>query len=235
VTIRTALPEVPAGIATLTDRVLPDLFPTTDANAFAQTLTQAVAVEQPPPASTGVVATSLGALGALGTQNFFPPSARWRVAIVLTDGESTAFDDGTVANDLSASPGVRLVLIHVGSADEHVFEDGHADQAYHAQPGSATVLESLATATGGSAYGEGATSAAIRSVRDALGRGPTAVESRTEHTRTLAPYVALVALVPLALLFARFTAGALPARERRRGAGLLHRPAAFRRRLLGTR
>src|SRR5262249_57887205 len=38
--IRDAIPEVPAGIATLTDRVLPDLLPVSDPQAFSQTLGQ---------------------------------------------------------------------------------------------------------------------------------------------------------------------------------------------------
>jgi hypothetical protein len=201
--IRAAVPQVPAGIATLTDRVLPDLFPTADASTFAETVAQAVAVEHPPPTATSVVATSLGAIGALGTQNFFLPSARHRLAIVLTDGESEPFDAGTVARDLAAAPEVRLVIVHVGFADERVYENGRPDEGYHGQPGSVASLESLAATARGTTYGEDSRSAAIRAVRGALGSGPTVVEGRTERTRTIAPYVALLALVPLALLFGR--------------------------------
>ena len=45
------------------------------AAVFEQTVRQAVQVGEPPPAGDAVTATNLGALGALGTQSFFPPSA----------------------------------------------------------------------------------------------------------------------------------------------------------------
>ena len=199
--IRGAIPEVPAGIATLTDRVLPDLFPVADPQAFSQTLGQAVAIEHPPPSTSAVVATSLAGLGALGTQNFFPPSARRRVAVVLTDGESQPFDPAAVAQQLGAGPGVRLVLVRLGSPEERVYTGGHLDQGYRPQPGGGASLDALASATDGSVYGEEALSGAIRSVRAALGKGHTSEAGRVVRTRTLAPYVALLALVPLALIF----------------------------------
>ena len=199
--LRSAIPQVPAGVATLTDRVLPDLFPVADPKTFSQTLRQAVAIEHPPPSTSAVVATSLAGLGALGTQNFFPSSARRRVAVVLTDGESQPFDPAAVAHELGTAPGVRLVLVRIGSPEERVYDGGNLDQAYHPQPGAGASLAALAAATGGAVYGEGELGDAIRSVRAALGNGPTTVAGRVERTRTLAPYVALLALVPLALLF----------------------------------
>src|SRR6185437_9574094 len=178
-----------------------------DANVFAQTLAGAVAVEQPPPTSSDVVATSLGGLGSLGTQNFFTPSARRRVVVVLTDGESEPFDAGAVAHDLAAAPGVRLVLVHVGSAREAVYDGGRPEQGYHAPAGSGALLDSLAMASGGRVFPESDAGGAIRSVRAAIGHGPTVREGRTERTQTLAPYVALLALAPLVLLFTGLGSG----------------------------
>lgn len=203
--IRDAIPEVPAGIATLTDRVLPDLFPVTDPQTFSQTLGRAVAIEHPPPSTSAVVATSLAALGALGTQNFFAPSARRRVVVVLTDGESEPFDSAAVAHELAAAPGVHLVLVRLGSPGERIYAGGHLDQAYRPQPGRADAsLAALASATGTSVHDEHRLEGAIRSVRAALENGPTAGVGSVERTATLAPYVALLALVPLALLFMPF-------------------------------
>jgi hypothetical protein len=199
--IRDAIPEVPAGIATLTDRVLPDLLPVSDPQAFSQTLGQSVAIEHPPPSTSAVVATSLAGLGALGTQNFFAPSARRRVAVVLTDGESEPFDPASVAHELGTEPGVRLVLVRVGSPEERIFTGTRLDQAYRPQPGAGASLGALASATGGTVHGEHALGGAIDSVRAALGNGPTVDIGSIERTVTLAPYVALLALVPLALLF----------------------------------
>jgi hypothetical protein len=208
--IRSALPQVPAGIATLTDRVLPDLLPAADQETFSQTLRESVAIEQPPPGTSDVVATSLAGLGALGTQNFFAPSARRRVAVVLTDGESQAFDPAAVAHELGTGPGVQLVLVRVGSPQERVYDGGSLDPAYRPQPGAGASLAALAGAAGGRVYGEGELGDAIRSVRAAIGNGPTTAAARAERTRTLAPYIALLALVPLALLF-------VPLRRRAQG------------------
>src|SRR5262249_9356879 len=65
--IRSAIPEVPAGVATLTDRVVPNLLPVADGAVFDDTVKRAVEIEEPPPSSSDVVATSLAALGAVGT------------------------------------------------------------------------------------------------------------------------------------------------------------------------
>jgi hypothetical protein len=95
--LRDELIDVPSGVATLTDRVLPNLLPVSDRDSFDQTVRQAVQVDNPPPESDGVTATTLAALGALGAQSFYSPSTRHRIAIVLTDGESRPFDAGRTA------------------------------------------------------------------------------------------------------------------------------------------
>ena len=79
IAIRESLPELPSGIATFTDRVLPSLLPDADPAVFVATIRHALAVGEPPPENDSVVATSLGALGALGTQNYFPPTATKRL------------------------------------------------------------------------------------------------------------------------------------------------------------
>ena len=56
--MRDALPGIPAGVATLTDRLLPDLLPNPDPSVFAQTVNQAVQIEEPPPASSNIKATT---------------------------------------------------------------------------------------------------------------------------------------------------------------------------------
>jgi hypothetical protein len=51
VKLRSALPEIPVGVASLTDRVLPHLFPSADADTFRTTVALALGIEQPPPNS----------------------------------------------------------------------------------------------------------------------------------------------------------------------------------------
>ena len=196
--LRDALIDIPSGVATMTDRVLPDLLPVPDRDSFDQTVRQGVQIEDPPPSSSAVTATTLGALGALGTQSFYAPSAKHRIAIVLTDGESASFDANGTARSLGR---VTPFFIRIGSLGEHVFDTGgHLEPAYHPDASSTAMLATLAQAAQGKTFREGELGAVARAIRAALGRGPTQRDGLTAATRTLAPYVALAALVPLLLL-----------------------------------
>jgi hypothetical protein len=203
--LRDSIPEVPAGIATLTDRALPSLFPTPDPAQFRLTMERAIGLDQPPPTITAVVATNIGAVGALGTQNFFspPPAGKHRVVVLLTDGESRGFDPGPVAQALRHAPGVHLVVVRVGSEGESIWDGSTRESSYHPDPNAGAKLESLASATGTKVYDEGSTGAAARAVEAAVGSGPTVVLGTEAKTRTLAPYLALLALVPLLLVLPR--------------------------------
>jgi hypothetical protein len=199
-TFRTALAQIPSGVATFTDRVLPSLLPDADPSVFDATVLHAVAINAPPPSTSGVVATSLDALGALGTGNYFPPSASKRLAVVFTDGESRAYDPRQVAHDLASGPGIKLILIHVWAPGERVYDQTRPELGYHEDPTSGQQLATLAAASGGAAFGEGSLQAAIARARLDLGSGPTHGVTQSEHTSSLAPYVALLALLPLLAL-----------------------------------
>jgi hypothetical protein len=220
IALRAEIPEVPSGVASLTDQALPYLFPDPDPATFDETVNRSVAVEQPPPVNQSVVATSLAALGAFGTQNYFQSSARRRLVVVLTDGESVPFDPREVARQLAAGPGTHLVLVHVWAPGEGVYSNGRPEAGYHENAASAESLSSLAAAAGGSSFSEDDLGGAIRAAQAAVGRGPTVVEGRSERLRTLAPYAALAALVPLVLVLTRGGAGL---RRRRRAEA--HAPA----------
>jgi hypothetical protein len=201
--LRDELPEVAAGVATMTDYVLPDLFPVSNRAVFDQTVQEAARVGNPPPGGDAVQATNLGALGALGTQSFFPSSVKRRVAIVLTDGESRPFDVGQAAHQLGSGPGVTPIFVHVWGEGERVFDPGgQAETAYHPDSSSAASLASLAQATGGRAFDEGQLGKVVGAVKAALGQGPTRPEGVATTTTALGPYVALAALLPLAFLLA---------------------------------
>lgn len=201
IAIRDALPGVSTGVGTMTDRVLPNLLPSPDEKAFAATVRPAVGIEQPPPASAGVTATSLGSLAAIPAGGTFTPSARKRAIVVLTDGESRPFDTAAVADALGTT---KLVLVHVWDPREAVFRsDGTPEGAYRPNPGSGAVLASLADATGGAVFGERQAAAAAKAVRDALGSGPTVRLGLEPHTRALGRFLALVALLPLGLVLWR--------------------------------
>ncbi len=79
--LQAELPGVPVGIASLTDRVLPHLFPTVDQRVFRETMREAVGIERPPPSTSfGTNVTTLDALGAVPTLNFFTPRAKRRAS-----------------------------------------------------------------------------------------------------------------------------------------------------------
>src|SRR4051794_41815552 len=66
-----AVPDVPSGLAGLTDRVLPYLFPTAGRLAFDETLRRSVAVEAPRPQKARPNAKTLAALVSLGPGGVF--------------------------------------------------------------------------------------------------------------------------------------------------------------------
>jgi Mg-chelatase subunit ChlD len=190
--------DVPLGVATLTDRVLPDLFPTADRGTF-QSVVRSVSIEDPPPRESSVTATAFSALAAVGSQGFFERAVRHRVLVLVTDGESRPFDAAGVASALAAGPGVRVVVARVGAGRDRVRGPRGGAEPYRPDPaGAAASVQQLARATGGRVVA--ATGAAAgAAVRAAVGSGPTVRVGLEPTTDTLAPYVALLALIPLAV------------------------------------
>jgi VWA domain-containing protein len=189
------LGDVPVGLATLTDRALPDLFPTSDRASF-DSATQSLTVEDPPPREVNTVATTFDALRAFGTQGFFPQSVRKRAVILVTDGESRPFDPGGVAQTLGSN-GIQLAVVRVGSGADRVWRaDGKPEANFRPDPrGAGIALGRLATAAHAPS---GADAGSV--IRRALGSGPSAVVGVQPKTRSLAPLPAILALVPLAFL-----------------------------------
>ncbi len=119
--LRAAIPDVPSGVATLTDRVLPNLLPAPDAAAFDATLNQAVAINEPPPRELNPRATTFGALAAVPGAGYFEPSAKHRAVVLLTDGESTYFDAGNVGRAFAAKPRTGLLAVRFWRGDEAIY------------------------------------------------------------------------------------------------------------------
>lgn len=199
--VRAALTGVETGLATMTDRVLPDLLPTDDSTSFGTTVLRALAIDSPPPQAQSVVATTLGSLATIPTDGFFATTARHRVVVVITDGESAPYDEGAVAAAVGTQ--VSLVIVRVGSPRDRVFIGTKPDPAYHANPAASAQLSALARATGGAVFSENQAAAAGDAARAALGAGPTAPRGAEPRPVTLAPWIALAALIPLLLLALR--------------------------------
>ena len=200
--LHSELTDIPSGVATLTDRVLPDLFPTGDAAAFASTLSH-VGIEQPPPQSIEVNATTFAPLADLATQGYFAPGARRRLLVVLTDGETHAFSAAAVARALRSGVGVKLAVVHVWAGGERVFGRSGQPESYRPDPQSGLPLANLAAAAGGRVFGEHDLGAAESYTRSALGTGPTTARGHAVRTTPLAPYLAATALVPLLFVLRR--------------------------------
>ncbi len=203
-TLRAALPEVRFGIASLTDRTLPHLFPSIDQEVFESTLTRSLGIEQPPPRSSlATNATSLDALATIRTQRYFAPKSSKRLLIVLTDGESQPVSAARLASILRRPPVTDVLLMHFWHADERVFSGDSPEPQYRPDPASAVVLDGLATSVSGNVYSESEIGAATAKARELIGSGPTVVRGEESGQVPLAPYLAAFALAPLALLLWR--------------------------------
>jgi hypothetical protein len=202
--VRAQLGQVPAGVATMTDRLLPHLFPTPDTEVFTATLERSIAIDQPPPVNWNRTATTLGALSALATRNFFSREIRRRVAIVFTDAESRAFATETIGALFRRKPRVTPVFVRVGSANERVYTlEGDLEAAYRPVPSTVATIRALAAATGGEAFDEGELGRVVEAARRAVGSGRTEVRGNERNKLALAPYTVALAFLPLGLLLWR--------------------------------
>jgi VWA domain-containing protein len=204
VRLREELPGVRVGVASITDRVLPHLFPTADDDVFRTTLYRSVDIEQPPPRSQySVNATSFDTLTDVATRRFFAPTAKRRVLVVLTDGESIPITAARIGRVFARPPAIKTVFVHVWNENEHVYGTSGPEPQYHTDPSSRAILEALSVATGGAVYPESQIEAAATQARKFVGSGPTEAEGVRDNRNGMAPYLALAALLPLGLLLTR--------------------------------
>jgi hypothetical protein len=203
-TIRASLSDVPVGVASLTDRVLPHLFPSSDEEVFEATLQRSLGIEQPPPRSSFATgATSLNALATLRGLRYFTPSSTARLAIVLTDGETQPVANARLGGLFQREPAIEVIFVQFWDDDERVFSRGVPEPQYRADPSARAVLDRLAASTKGAVYTERQLGSATSTARDLLGDGPSAVEGRQAGQLALAPYLAAAALFPFGLLLWR--------------------------------
>jgi hypothetical protein len=197
------LPDVPVGIASLTDRLLPHLFPTVDQRVFQKTMREAVGIERPPPSTSfGTKVTTLDALGAVPTLGYYRPQAKKRALVVFTDGESQPVTD-VLSSDFSRRPHVDVTFVHVGDPSERIYEGGVAEAGYRSDPTAGAILTAAAARVHGRVLPEGNVDGIAAAVRGALGTGPT-VGRRIEGSRkALMPLVAMLAVLPLGFVLLR--------------------------------
>jgi len=202
--VRGDLRDIPVGLASITDRAMPHLFPSPSLATFHATLWQSMGIERPPPSDGfSVLITTLGSLARLASDNFFAPTAQRRLMIVFTDGETKPFVDRSLATLFRRPPGVSTIFVHVWQPDERVFVNGTPDPLYRPVPRSGAYIRALATATGGDAYDEGSFQAIVDAARRDLGDGPTRTLARDQEEFAMAPWLAGFAFLPLSFLLWR--------------------------------
>lgn len=199
---RDGIPTVPIGLASITDRTLPLLFPSANRKSFTETLDQALGVDRPASSvAEDVRATRFGAIGAIGTRNFFRDAER-RLVVVFTDAETTGFDPSGIAQAL-ADADIQLIVVRISRPGERVFGPQGAPEPYEPDTDSGAAAQRLAEAAGGRAFDEGELGEAISAARGMLGEGPTVSLGVRSDIDPLAPYVFLAALLPLGFLLYR--------------------------------
>lgn len=203
--LRAELPNLPVGVASLTDRVLPHLFPSVSVNAFNATLDEALAVDRPTMSfqygdSSG---TKIGKLADFVTGNYFEASAKKRVLVVFTDGE-------TLPEKVSILPArfkdgnLRVFFFRYWGAEQRVYDaGGQLNPAYSPDPTSLRILDGLVRSIGSRLFGPGQAGQAASAIRKVIGKGPTTVRGRELNSFLLTPYVLLFAIVPLGFLLVR--------------------------------
>jgi von Willebrand factor type A domain len=198
------LPEVPIGIASLTDRVLPHLFPTVDRGLLAATLQKTMGVESPGPSVfyIGTRATTYEALADLPTLSYFTPATTRRVVVVFTDGETRPLA-GSLPAAFEKEPHVDAVFVRLWDARERINVTGVPEVDYAPDPGSEADLGRIAASIDGAVVGEGETARLEEVVADLLGTGPTRARENEGTRRSLMPWVALAAAFPLGFVLFR--------------------------------
>jgi hypothetical protein len=202
--LRNELADVPVGLASITDRALPHLFPSPDSDTFDVTVERSMGIERPPPTdgfSTRI--TTLGSIARIASDNFFAPTTRKRLIVVFTDGETKPFVDESLGTVFREPPGVQAVFVRIWGAGEHVYDGHRMDPLYRPDPSSATYIQQLAATTGGVAVDAGDFDSVVKAAREALGHGPTQVLKNEQRRLELAPYLAGFAFLPLGFLLWR--------------------------------
>jgi hypothetical protein len=200
--LRRGISDVPVGIASLTDRALPHLFPTLDAQVFESVLRDAIGIERPPPSGTEDMATDYNTLGDTATNNYYGAGVKKRLLVVFSDGESKYFDDAMLKRDFEKG-NVRVFFVHLWHPDEKIYlRRNSVDPGYRPDPQATQEARRLAADGGGQVVAEDP-GRLISEAKAFLGRGPQ-TKVREQRTRvSLGPYVALATLLPLGFVLLR--------------------------------
>lgn len=197
------LGDLPVGVATMTDRVLPDLMPTTTTALALRTVNQSVRINEPPP---GIRyhgrASTLQALVPIVGDRLFPPGVKHPILVILTDGEMRAPPPLTgyaFAQQVTIPP----LFVHVWAPTDHIYSNGQVNQAYQPDPASAETLTHFASLTHGHVFREGDVGGLLDAIRAEAGSKPATTKLLGFSRVPLGPWFLLAGVVPLGFLFWR--------------------------------
>ena len=197
------LGDMPVGIASMTDRTLPVLMPTTDLGLFDRTVRQSIAIDRPPPSQQySGRATTLSAIASMAQTQFFPPGVTHPIVVVFTDGESSRLPTD-FQYTLDQPTQIVPFLVHVSAPGEHVYVKGKVDERYVEDPSSTASLDAFARLMHGRVFPEGDLAGLDGAIHAAAGHA-TAHTAVTQYARVaLAPWFVLGAVLPLGFLLYR--------------------------------
>jgi von Willebrand factor type A domain len=199
------LGDIPVGVATFTDRVLPELMPTPNFALVRRTIQQSVGINRPPPSAVYVGrATTFAALYPIPISNFYSPGVPHRILVVFTDGEATPFEPG-VDYDRAKILGTEVdtLFVHVWAPTERIYVHGHVDPGYTPDPTSAGALSRFAAVSHGRVFGENDLHALEQTIRQEAGSSPVTTKVSGYARVALAPWFVLAGVIPLGFLLYR--------------------------------
>lgn len=199
--LQEALSDVPLGIASMTDRSLPNLLPTTDSTLFDRTVAQSVRIDSPPPSQLYPDrATTFDALIPIVESRFYSSTVQRRLLVIFTDGEATKISP---LLKLSIQRRVTPVFVHVWAPGERIYHHKKPIPGYVADPTSTAALRQVAQITDGTLYDEHELGKVVRAARNAVGRAGTEAVVNTYARVPLAPWFVLGGIAPLGFLLWR--------------------------------
>jgi hypothetical protein len=198
------LGDIPVGIATLTDRVLPTLMPTTTVALALRTVNQSVQINEPPPSLFYQGrASTLQAFVPIAGDNLFPPGVKHPILVIFTDGEERALPPFTDYSTLAQQITIPPLFVHVWGPTDHIYSHGRLDPAYQPDPSSGPTLTHLAAMTHGHVFREGDLGGLLDAIRAEAGSKPATTKLLGFTRVALGPWFLLAGVVPLGFLFWR--------------------------------
>lgn len=195
--VHAALKDIPTGVATLTNRMMPLLFPTGDGRGVTAVLDHSLQIMQPRPERLAAArASSLASLGLAADRSYFNPSSRKRILVVFSDLDSDFFSlDGTLR--LLRAHRIEPFIVRVAATGERIFDPAGRPYAYDSV--STVTVEGLRRAKW-QAFEEGESARLVAAIRSYIGAGPVGESGLVESQRNLAPLFAVAALAFTAAL-----------------------------------